>query len=153
MRTKLAVLISVAAMLLTTWPAGAEDLFRAGVISCSALKRSVTALSVNRCSGGENKAKGEMFGSCEGSYTANRSRFPFVVSAYMREIRKALPDNNKPLRFDYRGGVRCQVMSWRVRSVHNCTRFADGDGLACDVCIFMFGKRCFNARMVVTARR
>jgi hypothetical protein len=150
-RTKLAVLISLA-LLLATWPAAAEDLFRAGVISCSALSRSVTALSVNRCSSGENKAKGEMFGSCEGSYVANRSRIPFVVSAYVKQIGKALPDNNRPLRFDYRGGVRCQVNSWRVRSVHNCTRFADGDGLACDVCFFMFGKQCYNARMVVTAR-
>ncbi len=152
MRTKLIAILAVVATLLMTWPTTAGELFRAGVISCSAQSRSVTALSVNRCSGGENKAKGEMFGSCEGSYIANRTRIPFVVSAYMRETAAPLPDNDGQLAFDY-GGMRCQVQSWRVRSVHNCSYFSEGAGIACDVCIFLFGKRCYNARMVVTARQ
>ena len=152
MRTKLIVLLVLAGAIVQTGPAPAAELFRAGVVSCVSLSRAVTAMSVTRCSGGENPAKREMFGSCEGSYVANRVRVPFVVSAYVREMGKYLPDNKRPLRFDYRG-LRCQFDTWRLRSVHNCSPLAGGNGMACQVCITLFGKHCYDARMMVTARR
>jgi hypothetical protein len=152
MNARLMVYLVLAGAVLTVGPATAAELFRAGVVSCVSLSRSVTAMSLNRCQGGENPAKREMFGSCEGSYVANRTRVPFVVSAYIREMSKFLPDNNKPLRFDYRG-MRCQVQTWRLRSVHNCSPLDDGNGLACQVCVTLFGKHCYDARMMVTARR
>ncbi len=151
MSTKLAILLVVGAALLQAGPATAGELFRAGVVSCVSLSRAVTALSVYRCNGGENSQKGEMFGSCEGSYVANRVSVPFVVSAYMRDLRKRLPDNKKALAFDYRG-MRCQIQSWRVRSVHNCSYFDGGNGMQCNVCITLLGTRCYNARMAVTLR-
>lgn len=152
MRTKLIVFLVLAGAILQWGPATAAELFRAGVVSCVSMSRSVTKMSVTRCSGGENPAKREMFGSCEGSYVKNRVQVPFVVSAYIRELSKRLPDNNRPLRFDYRG-LRCQLDTWRLRSVHNCSPLAGGNGMACQVCIFFFGKHCYDARMVVTARR
>ena len=152
MRTKLIVFLVLAGAMLQMGPATAAELFRAGVVSCVSLSRSVTAMSINRCSGGENTAKREMFGSCEGSYVANRVQVPFVVSAYIREMTKHLPDNKKPLRFDYRG-LRCQLSTWRLRSVHNCSPLDGGNGMACQVCISFFGKHCYDARMMVTARR
>ncbi len=152
MHARLIVLLVLAGAVLTVWPATAAELFRAGVVSCVSLSRSVTAMSLNRCNGGENPAKREMFGSCEGSFVTNRMRVPFVVSAYIRETSSALPDNNKPLRFDYRG-MRCQLQTWRLRSVHDCSPLDGGNGLACKVCITLFGKHCYDARMVVTARR
>ena len=152
MRARLIVYLLLAGAVLMVWPATAAELFRAGVVSCVSLSRSVTAMSLNRCQGGENPAKREMFGSCDGSYVANRVRVPFVVSAYIRELSKALPDNNKPLRFDYRG-MRCQLQTWRLRSVHNCSPLDGGNGMACQVCITLAGTRCYDARMVVTARR
>ena len=152
MRTRLIVLLVLAGALAQVGPATAAELFRAGVVSCVALSRSVTKMSVYRCRGGENPGKREMFGSCEGSYIANRVQIPFVVSAYIKEMSKYLPDNNRPLRFDYRG-MRCQFKTWRLRSVHNCSPLDGGNGLACQVCIFLFGKHCYDARMMVTARR
>ena len=149
MHAKLIVFLVLAGAVLLSGPASAGELFRAGVVSCVSLSRSVTAMSVYRCAGGENKAKGEMFGSCEGSYISNRVKVPFVVSAYIREMRKGLPDNNRPLKFDYRG-LRCQLKTWRLRSVHNCSPLDGGNGLACQVCITLFGKHCYDARMVVT---
>ena len=91
MRTKLIVFLVLAGAVLQAGPATAAELFRAGVVSCVSLSRSVTAMSVKRCVGGENSAKREMFGSCEGSYVANRVQVPFVVSAYVREMSKFLP--------------------------------------------------------------
>ncbi len=149
MRTKLIVFLVLAGAVVQMGPATARELFRAGVVSCVSLSRSVTAMSVNRCVGGENSAKHEMFGSCEGSYVANQVRVPFVVSAYIREMSKFLPDNTKPLKFDYRG-LRCQLQTWRLRSVHNCSPLDGGNGMACQVCISMLGKHCYDARMVVT---
>ena len=152
MNAKLIAFLVVAGAVLSIWPATAAELFRAGVVNCVSMSRAVTAMSLNRCSGGENPAKREVFGSCEGSYIANRVRVPFVVSAYIREMSKALPDNNKPLRFDYRG-MRCQLQTWRLRSVHDCSPLDGGNGMACKVCISLVGKHCYDARMVVTARR
>jgi len=152
MRAKLIILLVLAGAVLQTGPASAAELFRAGVVSCVALSRSVTAMSVYRCRGGENPAKREMFGSCDGAFVKNRVRVPFVVSAYIREMSKYLPDNNKPLKFDYRG-LRCQLKTWRLRSVHNCSPLDGGNGMACQVCIFFFGKHCYDARMMVTAQR
>ncbi len=152
MRTRLMALAAALLALLVVTPATAGELFRAGVVSCEAKSRSVTALSLDRCRGGSNEAKREMFGSCDGSFVANRKRIPFVVSAYIRETSAPLPDNDKPLAFDYRG-MRCQVKTWRLRSVHNCSYFDSGNGMACDVCITLFGKHCYSARMNVTARR
>lgn len=150
MRAKLIGLV-LAGALLQIGPATAKELFRAGVVSCAALTRSVTAMSITRCNGGENTAKREMFGSCEGSYVANRVEVPFLVSAYIREMSTPLPDNNRPLRFDYRG-IRCQLDTWRLRSVHNCSKLDGGNGMACQVCITLFGKHCYDARMFVTPR-
>ncbi len=152
MRAKLSVFLVLAGAVLLSGPAPAAELFRAGVVSCVSLSRSVTAMSVYRCNGGENPAKREMFGSCEGSYVANRVTVPFVVSAYIREMSKYLPDNKRPLKFDYRG-LRCQFKSWRLRSVHNCSMLDGGNGMACQVCISMMGTHCYDARMMVTARR
>ena len=149
MRAKLIVFLVLAGAVLQVGPATAAELFRAGVVSCVALTRSVTAMSVKRCVGGENSAKREMFGSCEGSFVANRVQVPFVVSAYVHEMSKFLPDNNRPLKFDY-GGMRCQLKTWRLRSVHNCSKFDGGNGMACQVCMTMLGKHCYEARMVVT---
>ena len=149
MRAKLIVFLVLAGAVLQVGPATAAELFRAGVVSCVALTRSVTAMSVKRCVGGENSAKREMFGSCEGSFVANRVQVPFVVSAYVHEMSKFLPDNNRPLKFDY-DGMRCQLKTWRLRSVHNCSKFAGGNGMACQVCMTMLGKHCYEARMVVT---
>ena len=151
MRTKLIVFLVLAGAVLQVGPATAAELFSAGVVSCVSLSRSVTAMSVKRCVGGENSAKREMFGSCEGSYVANRVQVPFVVSGYVREMGKFLPDNNKQLKFDY-GGLRCQLKTWRLRSVHNCSEFDGGNGMACQVCLTMFGTHCYEARMVVTPR-
>ena len=149
MHAKLIVLLVLAGATMLAGPAPAKELFRAGMISCVALSRSVTAMSVTRCAGGENPAKREMFGSCEGSYVSDRVRVPFVVSAYVREMRSGLPDNKTPLRFDYRG-MRCQIKTWRLRSVHNCSPLEGGNGMACQVCITLFGKHCYDARMMVT---
>ncbi len=149
MRTKLIILLVLAGALVQVGPAQAAELFRAGVVSCVALTRSVTAMSLTRCAGGENPAKHEMFGSCEGSYVSNRVKVPFVVSAYVREMSKFLPDNSKPLRFDYRG-MRCALDTWRLRSVHNCSPLDGGNGMACQVCITLLGKHCYEARMMVT---
>jgi hypothetical protein len=90
-----------------------------------------------------------MFGNCEGSYVSNRVKVPFVVWAYLREMGKSLPDNKTPLKFDYRG-LRCQMKSWRLDSVHNCSPLDGGNGMACQVCVTLFGKHCYNARMMVT---
>ena len=49
--------------------------------------------------------------------------------------------------------MRCQLQTWRLRSVHNCSPLDGGNGMACQVCISLFGKHCYDARMVVTARR
>ena len=149
MRAKLIVFLVLAGAVLLGGPATAAELFHAGVVSCVSLSRSVTAMSVNRCVGGENSAKREMFGSCEGSYVANRVLVPFVVSAYIRQMSKFLPDNNKQLKFDY-GGLRCQLNTWRLRSVHNCSMFDGGNGMACQVCLSVFGTHCYEARMVVS---
>ncbi len=149
MRAKLIVFLVLAGAFLQPGPAAAAELFRAGVVSCVAVSRSVTAMSVTRCAGGENPAKREMFGSCEGSYVSNRVRVPFVVSAYVREMSKFLPDNKRSLKFDYRG-MRCQLNTWRLRSVHNCSKLAGGEGMACQVCLTLFGKHCYEARMMVT---
>ena len=149
MRAKLIVFLVLAGALLQTGSASAAELFRAGVVSCVAVSRSVTAMSVYRCQGGENPAKREMFGSCEGSYVSNRVKVPFVVSAYVKEMSKWLPDNDRPLKFDYRG-MRCQLDTWRLRAVHNCSSLEGGNGLACQVCITLFGKHCYEARMMVT---
>ncbi len=149
MRAKLIVFLVLAGAFVQLGPATAAELFRAGVVSCVSLSRSVTAMSVTRCRGGENPAKREMFGSCEGSYVANRVTVPFVVSAYIREMSKFLPDNKRPLKFDYRG-LRCQLNTWRLRSVHNCSMLDGGNGMACQVCLSLFGKHCYDARMMVT---
>ena len=150
-RAKLILLLLLAGAILQVWPATAAELFRAGVVSCVAVSRSVTAMAVTRCSGGENPAKGEMFGSCEGSYTANRVQVPFLVSAYIRETSSRLPDNKSPLAFNYRG-MRCQFTTWRLRSVHKCSHLDGGNGLACQVCVTTLGKHCYDARMMVTPR-
>ena len=152
MHAKLIVFLVLAGAFLQVNSATAAELFRAGAVSCVSVSRSVTAMAVNRCQGGENPAKREMFGSCEGSYIANRVRIPFVGSAYIREMRKALPDNSRPLAFTYRG-MRCELKTWRLRAVHNCSPLDGGNGMACQVCISLLGKRCYDARMVVTARR
>ncbi len=149
MRAKLIIFLLLAGAFLQIGPAPAAELFRAGEVSCVSLSRSVTAMSVYRCQGGENPAKREIFGSCQGSYVSNRVQVPFVVSAYIREMSKWLPDNNRPLRFDYRG-LRCQLKTWRLRAVHNCSPLDGGNGMACQVCLTLFGKHCYDARMVVT---
>ncbi len=149
MHAKLIALLVLAGAFMQAGPAPAAELFRAGIVSCVSLSRSVTAMSVDRCYGGGNADKREMFGSCEGSYVSNRLKVPFVVSAYIREMSKYLPDNKTPLRFDYHG-LRCQLKTWRLRSVHNCSPLDGGNGMACQVCIFIFGKHCYEARMMVT---
>ncbi len=149
MHAKLIVFLVLVGALVQAGPAPAKELFRSGVVSCVALSRSVTAMSVTRCAGGENPAKREMFGSCEGSYVSGQVRVPFVVSAYVRELGRWLPDNKTPLRFDYRG-MRCQLKTWRLRSVHNCSPLDGGNGMACQVCLTLFGTHCYDARMVVT---
>jgi hypothetical protein len=151
MRTKLVGLLVLAGLLIPALPSLAgNELFRAGVLSCSATSRAVTSLSVFGCNGGVNQAKGEMFGACQGSYISRRVSVPFTVSGYMRETGRPFPDNDRALRFDYRG-IRCEVNTWRLRSVQNCKSIEGGSGMACDVCIMLGGRRCYNARLVVTA--
>ncbi len=150
MRRKLVVLAALVAVL-QMGQASAGELFRAGVVSCVAVSRAVTALSIESCNGGENAAKHDMFGSCAGSYVSNRVSVPFLVSAYIHEVGNTLPDNNKPLVFTYRG-MRCQMTTWRLRAVHNCSPLDGGNGLACKVCVTLLGKHCYDARMMVTPR-
>ena len=150
MRTKLAFLFLGLAFANAS-PAFAEELFRAGVISCEAVSRSVTALNVGNCRGGVDSAKGAMFGSCDGNYTANRVKVAFKVSGLLRERPATLPDNDAPLAFDYRG-MLCSVETWRLKSVHDCRYFGRGNGLQCSVCLVLGGKRCYDAWVAVDQR-
>jgi hypothetical protein len=150
MRTRTSFLF-LAAALAGTAPASAGELFRAGAISCVSLSQSVTALSVDHCNGGVDAKRGAMFGSCNGSYTANRVKVPFTISGLMRERAATLADNDARLAFDYRG-LRCSVETWRLKSVHDCRYFGRGDGMRCSVCLQLGGKRCYDAWVAVDVR-
>ena len=150
MRTKLALLFLLLACA-SAAPAFADELFRAGAISCVSLTRSITEMSVNRCNGGVDSSRGAMFGKCDGSYTANKVKVAFTVSGLMRERPATLDDNNAPLAFDYRG-LRCSVETWRLKSVHDCRYFGRGNGMQCSVCVVLGGKRCYDAWIAVDVR-
>jgi hypothetical protein len=150
MRAKLGLLFLAIACAMSS-PAVAGELFRAGAISCESLSKAVTALKVDGCRGGIDAKKGALFGTCAGTYTANRVRVPFTVSGLMRERATDLADNDAPLAFDYRG-LRCSIETWRLKSVHDCRYFGRGNGIQCAVCLQLGGKRCYDAWVAVEAR-
>lgn len=150
MRAKLALLL-LAVVFAASPPASAEELFRYGVISCESLSKAVTALQVDGCRGGVDGKRGALFGTCAGTYTANRAKIPFTVSGLMRERTGDLPDNDAPLAFDYRG-LRCSIETWRLKSVHDCRYFGRGNGIQCSVCIVLGGKKCYDAWVAVEQR-
>ena len=150
MRAKLALLF-LAVAFSASRPAVAEELYRYGVISCESLSKAVTALEVDGCRGGVDGKRGALFGICAGSYTSNRVKVPFTLSALMRERSSMLPDNDAPLAFDYRG-LRCSIETWRLKSVHDCRYFGRGNGIQCSVCLQLGGKKCYDAWVAVEQR-
>ncbi len=75
------------------------------------------------------------------------------VGLHARHQRKTLPDNKNAARLQL---SRHALPGADLAACARCTIAAistAATACACDVCIMLFGKHCYNARMMVTARR